>query len=320
VVLDGVTINRAALETATDGVITTQAGSSNTLVGVTVVAGTTVDVVDGSTVTLEGTTTDQGSIAVGSVAGATLAIAPVGLLTGVTLTGGGSVVMSDSAANLITDTGVAATLTNAGDVISGAGMIGNSGDGLLTLVNKGTIDATGIVNALTIDTGNAVSNTGTLEATGGGKLIVDDNVSGTGKGLIASASEIELAGTLNTAAVTFQDNAGDTGIFVLDHAANPDASHGCHGTIAGFLYDGTNSDTLDLKDIQFVGGETWSFTQTGLTKGVLTVNDNVGDIATLNLLGNYLAVGKSANSGSSTLFALALDSGTGTSVTTSHHV
>lgn len=66
--------------------------------------------------------------------------------------------------------------------------------------------------------------------------------------------------------------------------------------------------------------ETWSLTQNSLTKGVLTVNDGVGDIATLNLLGNYLALGHSATSGSSTLFVLATDSGTGTSVTTTQHV
>jgi hypothetical protein len=321
VVLDGATINTAAFETQTDGVITTQAGSNTTLNGVTIVAGTTVDVVDTSTVTLEGTITDQGSIAVGSAAGATLAIAPVGKITGVTLLGGGSVVLSDSTGNLIAAaSGMTATLTNAKDVISGAGMIGNSGDGKLTLVNGGTIDATG-VNALTIDTGHTVTNTGTLEATGGGKLIVDDSVSGSsGKALIASASTIELAGTLNTAAVSFENNGGNhTGILVLDNTTD-----GFHGTIAGFFHDDAaagSSDTLDLKDITNGANEKWTFTQSTLTKGVLTVDDTAdgGGKVTISLLGQYLAAaGKSASSGSSTLFALNADSGTGTLVTTTH--
>ena len=177
------------------------------------------------------------------------------------------------------------------------------------------------MNALTIDTGNPLANSGTLEATGGGKLIVDDNVSG-GKTSIASASTVEFAGTLNNSAVSFQNNGGiDTGVFVLDHAATPDAAHGFHGTIAGFKYDLTHSDTLDLKDIKFGGSETWSFTENSTGKaGVLTVNDGLGDIATLNLQGHFLTANQSATSASSTLFALALDSGTGTSVTTSHHV
>jgi hypothetical protein len=319
VVLDGGTINGAAFETQTDGVITTQAGSNTTLNGTTIVAGTTVNVVDGSTVTLEGATTDMGSIAVGSAAGATLDVAAVGL-TQPSLKGTGTVVLSDSVGNFIVAPAAGTTLTNS-VTISGAGAIGNFGDGNLTFVNKGTVDATG-VHALEIDTGHAVSNTGTLEATGGtgfGGLIVDDNVSGTGKALIASASFIELAGTLNTAAVTFGNKAGDTGLFTLDHAANPDALHGFHGTIAGFLNDGTNSDTLDLRDIKFGGGETWSYTQNSATKGTLTVSDGT-ESATLSLLGSYLAAaGQTASSSGphSTLFALASDGG-GTLVTTTH--
>jgi hypothetical protein len=190
---------------------------------------------NGTTLTLADATVNAAISTNAITTGATLDVATVGL-TQPSLKGTGTVVLSDSSGNLIAAPAAGTTLTNS-VTISGAGAIGNAGDGNLTLVNKGTVDATG-VNALTIDTGNAVSNTGTLEATGGagsGGLIVDDNVSGTGKALIASASKIELVGTLNTAAVTFGNNAGDTGLFVLDHAANPDASHGFHGTIAGFL-------------------------------------------------------------------------------------
>src|ERR1700754_2541960 len=90
----------------------------------------------------------------------------------VSLTGGGKVTMTDDAHNFIVSDGSDATLTNS-DTISGAGTIG---DGHLTLVNDGTIDATGS-HALIIDTGvdNSftaagpvgnllVTNNGTLEA------------------------------------------------------------------------------------------------------------------------------------------------------------
>jgi hypothetical protein len=56
-----------------------------------------------------------------------------------------------------------------------------------------------------------------------------------------------------------------------------------------------------------------------LTKGVLTVTDGV-DTANISLLGSYIASGHTVNSGTSTLFALAADSGTGTLVTTTHVV
>jgi hypothetical protein len=122
--------------------------------------------------------------------------------------------------------------------------------------------------------------------------------------------------------VSFQNNGGiDTGLFVLDHAATPDAAPGFHGTIAGFAYDLTHSDTLDLRDIKFGGSETWSFTENSTGKaGVLTVNDGLGDIATLALQGHFLTANQSASSASSsTLFALATDGGPGgTLVTTSH--
>jgi hypothetical protein len=194
---------------------------------------------------------------------------------------------------------------------------------------------------LTIDTGNMVSNGGTMEATNTGGLLIDDAVtnsgiiaadggvvaivgdpSGAGKGQaeIFSGNTIELKGALDTGAVSFQNNGGtDNGVLVLDFAATTGVTNGFRGTIAGFFNDGTNSDTLDLKDIKSGGSETWSFKQSTATKGVLTVNDGVGDIATISLLGGYLAAGKSANSGSSTLFALAADNGGGWAGHIGHH-
>ena len=59
----------------------------------------------------------------------------------------------------------------------GAGQVGA---GQTTLINEGTIIATG-THALTIDTGtNVVTNSGTLEATGSGGLVMDSDDSNQG--------------------------------------------------------------------------------------------------------------------------------------------
>jgi uncharacterized protein YegL len=72
---------------------------------------------------------------------------------GVTLQGGGQLILSDSAHNLISGSLPGVTLTNVDNTISGAGQLG-----AMTLVNDGTIVATGF-HALVIDTGaNVVTN------------------------------------------------------------------------------------------------------------------------------------------------------------------
>ncbi len=86
---------------------------------------------------------------------------------GITLQGGGRVILSDSSRNVISGTDPSVTLTNIDNTISGAGSIG---DGQLTLINHGMIIADG-TNALIIDTGaNVIANSGTMQSTGTGGL------------------------------------------------------------------------------------------------------------------------------------------------------
>jgi len=102
-----------------------------------------------------------------------------------TLTGGGTVMLGNSGG---TETGViqvgssdTGTLTNAsGTTITGYGNLGN---GTLTLVNKGIIDANGTVTsgALTIQPGSgAMANSATIEATNQGTLILEGTYNNTG--------------------------------------------------------------------------------------------------------------------------------------------
>ncbi|OKO71616.1 Ig-like domain-containing protein, partial [Bradyrhizobium sp. NAS96.2] len=210
--------------------------------------------------------------------------------TGITLNGGGQVVLSDDDHNVIAGTASNVTLDNVDNVISGAGQIGQ---GSLTLSNEGIIDATG-THALVIDTGaNVIANAGTLEATGtgglvlasavansgliwanGGSVTAEGEVTGNGNALISGAGTIEFQAA-SAAGVTFDTTAA--GHLILD-----DAFH-FSGTVGGV--DG--NDDIDIKGVSFGAGTTVSFTENQAgTGGTLTVTDGA-HTANIVLLGQY---------------------------------
>jgi hypothetical protein len=93
---------------------------------------------------------------------------------GVTLTGGGTLNMSNNANNRIGPLG--GVLSNINNTIQGAGHIGNT---QMTLNNQGTINAniggTG-ANPLILDPTGTTANTGTVEATNGGTLELQGSI------------------------------------------------------------------------------------------------------------------------------------------------
>ncbi|WP_342710725.1 VCBS domain-containing protein [Bradyrhizobium sp. B124] len=234
--------------------------------------------------------------------------------TGITLNGGGHVVLSDDDHNVIAGTASNVTLDNVDNVISGAGQIGQ---GSLTLSNEGIIDATG-THALVIDTGaNLIANDGTLEATGAGGLVLasavansgliwanggavtaEGEVTGSGNALISGAGTIEF-GSASAAGVTFDTTAA--GHLILD-----DAFH-FSGTVSGL--DG--NDDIDIKGVGFGAGTTLSFTENQAgTGGTLSVSDGA-HTANIVLLGQYDPTG----------FAEKADTTNGTLITYDpHHV
>src|SRR5262249_44314204 len=117
----------------------------------------TLTIGNGALLPLSGTMNNTGTIALD----ATSAETKLQLIqSGITLEGGGELTLSDSSGNLIFGTMPSVTLTNVDNTISGAGQLGG---GQMTLVNHGTISATG-TNALIVDTGiSSVINTGTIE-------------------------------------------------------------------------------------------------------------------------------------------------------------
>jgi hypothetical protein len=213
----------AIINAATKSGYTVSASVSDTVNSIQTIALTTL-AINGGTFTASsgsGTGANAGTIAVGNNtafdAGGTLSnTGKVTLNSGgnvtsfvvgaanLTLSGGGSVALTDNGQNFIVGATAAATLTNVDNKISGAGTIGNGG---MILVNqaKGVIDATG-ANALVLSaTGGTATNGGELEGAGTGGLTIDGmtviNSSG-GSLLGVSAVNLESAtligGTLKT--------------------------------------------------------------------------------------------------------------------------
>ena len=152
---------------------------------------TTMTISDGAFLPLTGTINNSGTIALNSTGGETF----LQLIEyGVTLEGGGNIVLSDSDLNRISGTNSSVTLDNEDNAISGAGQLG---DGELNLTNAGTINATG-THALVIDTGpNVIHNSGVLEASGAGGLTVLSAIENSNSGFLwANGANLTVLGTV----------------------------------------------------------------------------------------------------------------------------
>ncbi|MER8753731.1 adhesin, partial [Mesorhizobium sp. M1050] len=299
-------ISVGAGETITvHGVSASELGAGNFLFNqepVTHNAGT-MSIGDDAIMPLGGTIDNTGTIALNG-AGSTTQLEVIA--SGITLQGGGQIVLSDSDANVISGAAADNTFTNVDNTISGAGQLGG---GSLSLNNQGTIIATGS-HALVIDTGGStVVNSGTLEATGSGGLTINGALANTGL-IWANGGDIEIGGQVtgdgdaiigNMSQLEFHAASSTDVIFAADAAGTLqlDDSFDFSGSIAGI----TNDDKVDLGDILFGTGTSavYQANQDG-SGGTLVVSDGTHD-ATLHLVGAY-----DANS-----FTLA-DDGTGRTV------
>ncbi|MGW8461486.1 beta strand repeat-containing protein [Pseudomonas sp. CLCA07] len=255
----------------------------------------TITIADGAIMPFGGSIDNSGTIALGSTgSGTDLEI----LFRGATLTGGGQVVLSDSAQNVIFGGSTDTVLTNADNTISGAGQLGA---GQMMLVNSGLVLASG-VNALVIDTGSsAVTNSGVLQASGSGGLVIesalvnsgslwanDGNIiihgdaSGAGSATISGSAILEF-GAASDQHVTFDSGAAGT--------LKLDVSAAFSGSVSGFAA----GDTLDFGDIAFGSNTqiTYAANDTG-TGGMLSVSDGA-HVTQVALNGQYAAAGLQAN-------------------------
>ncbi|WP_150756361.1 beta strand repeat-containing protein, partial [Pseudomonas fluorescens] len=255
----------------------------------------TLTIADGAIMPFGGSIHNSGTIELGSTGSATnLEI----LFRGATLTGGGQVLLSDNAQNVIFGGSADTVLTNADNTISGAGQLGA---GQMMLVNSGLILASG-VNALVIDTGSsAVTNSGVLQASGSGGLVIesallnsgslwanDGNItihadaSGAGSATISGTATLEF-GAASDQHVTFDSGAAGT--------LKLDVSAAFSGSVSGF----TAGDKLEFGDVAF-GADTqitYAANDTG-TGGMLSVSDGA-HVTQVALNGQYAAAGLQAN-------------------------
>jgi hypothetical protein len=259
---------------------------------------------DGAFMPLSGTVYNTGSIELNSTGDETdLQLIEHGL----TLTGGGQILLSDSDFNVISGTSSSVELNNEDNTISGAGQLG---DGELCLTNAGTINATG-VHALTIDTGsNIVVNSGILEASGSGGLTIVSGITNTGS-LWANGANLTVQG-----AVSGNGNAIVEGAGILDFEAASTANvvfgSGTGGTLKlgdSFHFAGTISgfdgaDVIDLENVDFSAASISYHQNAAGTGGTLTISDGT-HVAALSLVGNYSADN----------FSMAPDQVKGTSIT-----
>jgi hypothetical protein len=173
--------------------------------------------------------------------------AGLGIENTVTLRGGGTVLLSNATGtgNLIYGTG---TLDNVGNTITGVGRFANG----LTLVNGGIIDASA-GNALVLATGNVVTNTGLLEDTATGGLVIDDAVANAGGtiGAFGAGAVVDLAGG-TIAGGTLTTSGGGTDLVT-----------------ANLLLNGT-TDAVSNRGLLAVGA--------GITLGLVGSLDNAGTI------------------------------------------
>ncbi|WP_414927756.1 beta strand repeat-containing protein, partial [Pseudomonas sp. IT-P74] len=255
----------------------------------------TITIADGAIMPFGGSIDNSGTIALGSTgSGTDLEI----LFRGATLSGGGQVVLSDSAQNVIFGGSADTVLTNADNTLSGAGQLGA---GQMMLVNSGLILASG-VNALVIDTGSsAVTNTGVLQASGSGGLVIesallnsgslwanDGNItvhaeaSGAGSATISGSAILEF-GAASDQHVTF--DSGAAGTLKLDE------STAFSGSVSGFA----EGDKLDFGDVAFGANTqiTYAANDTG-TGGMLSVSGGA-HVAQIVMNGQYAAAGLQAN-------------------------
>ncbi len=249
-----------------------------------------VIVANGATLELGGTFVNAGSVTLDGSANLTR----LELDGSLTLSGGGKVILSGGADNAVVTNGSAATLTNAGNTITGAGTIG---DAHLTLVNSGTIDAnTGL--PLIIDTA-AFTNAGTLEATSAGGLVIDSNVnnSKTIEALGTSAT-VTIASTISNTATGLVLASGTGARVQLDGAVISGGTLRTIGTTA--VIETVSGTTNTIAGATIAGGSLVEATS-GTTLTISGGTVGAAAIVETTIGGTAIVSGTVTNSG--TLFA-----------------
>jgi len=258
---------------------------------------------DGAMLPLGGIIDNSGSIALQSTGDATRIELIMG---GVSLQGHGHVTLADNDSNIIFGATSNTTLTNIDNIISGAGQLGQ---GQLILDNQSIIVANG-THALTIDTGaNTVINSGTLESTGTGGLIINSAVSNSGL-LWAHGGDLIVNGAVNSGSALI-DNGGDIE-FADASSANVSFGAGSSNILklddadrfTGSVSDLNAGDAIDLANFNSDNATMSYADNADHSGGTLSITNGAHEIVNITLVGQYLDSG----------FALAADGSAGTMI------
>jgi fibronectin-binding autotransporter adhesin len=339
VLLEGVTVKGGSL-TGSGTFVVNGAGGTPTLNGLT--NASTVAVNNATTLLLAGTITNNGQIQENSGGNTT----EIQLAGNVTLNGTGALIMSNNPNNYIFGQSGADILTN-NITIEGAGHLG---DGQMTMVNNGTINANQS-NPLLVSMSGTFNNTGTIEATASGGLVLTASggflnySSGTntltGGSYIANGGNVTLplgaSGGISTLAATIVEENG--GQILNGNNSNNNALNGLTSitssgalTIGGVAFTDagafSNAGSLTLLSGEsFTVGSLTQISGNTLTAGTYVLDANLNlsgtpQTITTNAANLTLAGGTIENTSNSTnaLAGLATNTGTLTIGGTSNHV
>ena len=256
-------IQGGTLNTLNGGTLGTPSGYSayldgSTGAGAVTINGTYTSPLNTNTYLL-GTITNKGNIQLNGGSGTNTFLQideGSGSNTNVTLNGGGTVTLSTASGGgdaYIQQAVGGMTLTNVNNTIQGSGIIGNGG---LALNNESTINANVSGAALTLNNSGATTNTGLLEATGGGVLqLVGVTVNNAGGNITAgSGSTVQIYGSSDIQGGTLNTLSGGTMGTPQNNSAILDGSTTAGAiTLNGTYTSALNSNTYILGTINNQG-------------------------------------------------------------------
>ncbi len=231
--LDAATVLGGSLQGAGSGYYDLKSENGNTSFLANVNIAATVKLGGGRNLYVSGDIFNTGTIVIDSALNN--ANAPATLYAAGAWTGGGHISLTNAPASTLNMNGT----WSSDNIISGAGMFSGTGGAGVAFTNTGTVDAIYAANALTIATGQTLTNNGTFKADSG-KLIVNDAVTGSGTAIVTNG------GTLDFTA-NFQENVSFQG----SNAGTLLLSQAYGGVISGF----GKGDTIDFAGFSYATGD-----------------------------------------------------------------
>jgi len=281
----GATIAGATLATAGTGAI--RATEDATLDGTAapVINEGTFEVADDASTVLKGAIANSGTVSMDAETNVT----HLDLDGEVTLSGGGTVTLSDSANNRMLGAGTAPHLVNQDNTIRGAGYIGQAwATGEETHVtNAGVIEATGATD-LVVKAAAGGTNTGTLRADAG-TLLIESGAWANGGGVIEAldASTVQVTAGATVTGGTLR--ATGTGLVWADE----------NGTVTATSAEPLTVDVAELGSVVFDGAlevaDGGLLTKTGTGTLVIAGPQQHGPGAALHVLAGVVEFGSDAS-------------------------